>query len=82
MTEREHEHGHPRTTPSEAVGESGDREARQEAEEAVVRRSDAGDTEDAGGHAAKRQRTGTGREEQTRPHQGRGTGASRESGEG
>ncbi|KPH99992.1 hypothetical protein OV450_0840 [Actinobacteria bacterium OV450] len=32
MTKREH----PRTTPSQAPGESGDREARREAEEAVM----------------------------------------------
>lgn len=68
-----HEKRHPRTTPSEAVGESGDREARQQADDAVVGRSGEGtgsrardDGADAGGHAAKRQRPGVGREEQAR----------------
>ncbi|MFJ6754522.1 hypothetical protein ACIQNK_05745 [Streptomyces sp. NPDC091273] len=56
------------TPPPEAVGESGDREARQEAD-AVV----SGRTEDAGGRhpagrSAKRQRPGIGREEQIRQH--------------
>ncbi|MGR4878152.1 hypothetical protein ACIPUC_01785 [Streptomyces sp. LARHCF249] len=66
MTAHEKSRGHPRTTPSEAVGESGDREARQQADDAVVRRSGGGDA-DAGGHAAKRRRPGIGREEQARP---------------
>ncbi|MEU7391459.1 hypothetical protein [Streptomyces tanashiensis] len=54
------------TTPAHAEGESGDREAREDAEAAVTRR--AGDTglAGAGGHRAKRQSPGTGREEQTR----------------
>lgn len=61
----------PRTTPSEAVGESGDQEARKEADEAVVRRSpSAEDDADAGGHSAKRQSPGLGREEQARPDSG------------
>ncbi|MCX5610078.1 MULTISPECIES: hypothetical protein [unclassified Streptomyces] len=66
MTAHEKSRRHPRTTPSEAVGESGDREARQQADDAVVRRSGDGEA-DAGGHAAKRQRPGIGREEQARP---------------
>lgn len=54
------------TPPSQAVGESGDEEARRAADEAVKGR--AGDTgaDDGGGHSAKRQRPGVGREEQTR----------------
>ncbi|MEU9146057.1 hypothetical protein [Streptomyces sp. NPDC048349] len=64
MTAQDKSRRHPRTTPSEAVGESGDREARQQADDAVVGRS--GDT-DAAGHEAKRQRPGIGREEQARP---------------
>lgn len=58
----------PRTTPSEAVGESGDREARRQADEAVVRRPGRGGAADARGHEAKRQAPGTGREEQDRPY--------------
>ncbi|MFB7353097.1 hypothetical protein [Streptomyces gardneri] len=77
----------PRTTPADAVGESGDEAARREADEAVSsgepsgggreggeRRGTAGreatDREGAGGHAAKNQRPGVGREEQTREHDG------------
>lgn len=68
MADREKHHRHPRTTPSEAVGESGDREAREQAEDAVVRRSTTSEGDaDAGGHSAKRQRPGIGREEQARP---------------
>ncbi|MGW7440691.1 hypothetical protein [Streptomyces sp. NPDC054849] len=54
------------TPPSEAVGESGDREARQAADDAVIGR--AGDTGrgDPAGHSAKRQQPGIGREEQVR----------------
>ncbi|WP_411104088.1 hypothetical protein [Streptomyces sp. cmx-4-9] len=55
-----------RTTPSDAEGESGDREARKQADEAVVRNPAEGDA-DAGGHSAKSQRPGIGREEQDRP---------------
>ncbi|WP_267002341.1 hypothetical protein [Streptomyces sp. NBC_00354] len=66
MTAHEKPRGRPRTTPSEAVGESGDREAREQADDAVLRRSGRGDA-DAGGHVAKRQRPGIGREEQARP---------------
>ncbi|MEU9254350.1 hypothetical protein AB0D66_21130 [Streptomyces sp. NPDC048270] len=66
MTAHDKSRRHPRTTPSEAVGESGDREARQQADEAVVPRSGA-DEADAGGHEAKRSRPGIGREEQARP---------------
>lgn len=69
MTAHESSRSHPRTTPSEAEGESADREARRQADEAVVRRPDGGDGEaDAGGHGAKRQRPGLGREEQDSPH--------------
>ncbi|OEJ35018.1 hypothetical protein [Streptomyces subrutilus] len=66
MTAHEKNRRHPRTTPSEAVGESGDREARQQADDAVVRGSGADDA-DAGGHEAKRSRPGIGREEQVEP---------------
>ncbi|WP_030748992.1 hypothetical protein [Streptomyces griseus] len=79
--------GRPRTTPAGAEGESGDEEARREADEAVSSRGlpgdgqgtgerrgaagrEATDREGAGGHAAKRQRPGAGREEQTRGHDG------------
>ncbi|MFJ5830763.1 hypothetical protein [Streptomyces sp. NPDC093089] len=73
----------PRTTPADAVGESGDEEARREAGEAVSsggrreageRRGTSGrettDRQGAGGHAAKNQSPGVGREEQTRGHDG------------
>ncbi|MFF8835075.1 hypothetical protein [Streptomyces sp. NPDC015130] len=77
----------PRTTPADAVGESGDDEARRAADEAVTsrgpsgggRKADehrgtagrgAGDRQGAGGHTAKHQRPGVGREEQTRRHDG------------
>ncbi|MEU5217070.1 hypothetical protein AB0G79_12860 [Streptomyces sp. NPDC020807] len=69
----------PRTTPADAEGESGDEEARREAAEAVSSHGlpdggatgrEATDREGAGGHAAKRQRPGVGREEQTRRHDG------------
>ncbi|MFF8609704.1 hypothetical protein ACF06X_27700 [Streptomyces sp. NPDC015346] len=36
MTEDKREAGRPETTPSEAVGESGDEEARREADEALL----------------------------------------------
>ncbi|MDX2294235.1 MULTISPECIES: hypothetical protein [Streptomyces] len=77
--------GRPRTTPADAEGESGDEEARREADEAVSSRGLPGgrrgagehqgtaggeDREGAGGHAAKHQRPGVGREEQTRGHDG------------
>ncbi|GAA3398197.1 hypothetical protein [Streptomyces roseoviridis] len=66
----------PRTTPSQAVGESGDAEARREAEEAA--RGRLGDAApDDHGMDAKRQSPGLGREEQRRPHGRRG-----EAGEG
>lgn len=69
MTDHEASRRHARTTPSEAVGESGDREARQQADDAVVQRSGAAEGgADAGGHRAKRQRPGMGREEQIQPH--------------
>ncbi|MFE5493651.1 hypothetical protein ACFQ8S_25590 [Streptomyces virginiae] len=72
MTGHGQSHGRPRTTPSQAPGESGDREARREADEAVVRGSEGGTEGEAGAHSAKRQRPGTGREEQVRPHPPRG----------
>ncbi|MFI8361890.1 hypothetical protein ACIGD1_17185 [Streptomyces sp. NPDC085612] len=50
-------HGHRRTTPSQAPGESGDSEARRQAEEAVVPRT--------GKAGAAGPRT-TGRQAQTR----------------
>ncbi|MFE9929788.1 hypothetical protein [Streptomyces sp. NPDC005533] len=60
---------HPAPTPpSEAVGESGDHEAREEADEAVVGRAGESDRRGAAGHSAKRQSPGIGREEQTRQH--------------
>ncbi|MER5873997.1 hypothetical protein [Streptomyces sp. NPDC002044] len=76
MAEHEKAPRHPRTTPSEAVGESGDREAREQADDAVVRRSPTSEGEaDAGGSTAKRQRPGIGREEQARPDTSRGSDA-------
>ncbi|MFD3530226.1 hypothetical protein [Streptomyces sp. NPDC058664] len=60
-------HEPPRTTPSEAEGESGDAEARRQAEEAKLGRSEAAE-EDAHGSTAKGQAPGLGREEQRRPH--------------
>ncbi|MEU9084054.1 hypothetical protein [Streptomyces sp. NPDC048357] len=56
------------TPPSEAIGESGDREARQAADEAVIGRTGDTDRRGAAGHSAKRQRPGIGREEQIRQH--------------
>ncbi|MER6202864.1 hypothetical protein ABT234_36525 [Streptomyces sp. NPDC001586] len=56
------------TPPSEAVGESGDRAARQAADEAVVGRTGDSGRPGAAGHSAKRQRPGIGREEQIRQH--------------
>ncbi|WP_329107037.1 hypothetical protein [Streptomyces sp. NBC_01439] len=69
MTDQEKSRQHARrTTPSEAVGESGDREARQQADDAVVQRSGTAENDtDAGGHRAKRHRPGIGREEQIHP---------------
>ncbi|MFD7262368.1 hypothetical protein [Streptomyces sp. NPDC059874] len=68
MADHEKSRRHPRTTPSEAGGESGDREARRRADDAVVRRSPPAESDaDAGGHRAKRQRPGIGREEQIHP---------------
>ncbi|THA86696.1 hypothetical protein [Streptomyces sp. A0592] len=71
MTRHGQSHGRRPTTPSQAPGESGDREARREADEAV-RRGGGGDDREAGAHTAKRQRPGTGREEQVRPQPPRG----------
>ncbi|MEV8535499.1 hypothetical protein [Streptomyces sp. NPDC051211] len=73
MSKHKSKHPHHRTPtpPSQAVGESGDREARQAADEAVVGRTGDTDPGDAGAHSAKRQRPGIGREEQIRrPPQG------------
>ncbi|WP_030719853.1 hypothetical protein [Streptomyces sp. NRRL F-2580] len=62
------------TPPSEAVGESGDREARAAADEAVTGRTgESGRSGESGrrgaaGHSAKRQSPGIGREEQVRQH--------------
>ncbi|KOY56495.1 hypothetical protein [Streptomyces sp. XY332] len=74
MTAQEKSPGRPRTTPSKAVGESGDREAPEQADDAVARRPGREDA-DAGGHVAKRQRPGIGREEQARPDGPRPSGA-------
>ncbi|MGW7330136.1 hypothetical protein ACWGIU_16375 [Streptomyces sp. NPDC054840] len=41
------EHKHPRTTPSQAPGESGDPEARKQAEQAVVPTGEHGEAGDA-----------------------------------
>ncbi|MFJ3978176.1 hypothetical protein [Streptomyces sp. NPDC090021] len=68
MTGHGQAHGRRPTTPSRAQGESGDQEARREADRAVRWDTGGGDGEGAGAHAAKRQRPGTGREEQVRPH--------------
>ncbi|MFC8589535.1 hypothetical protein ACFUGD_33975 [Streptomyces sp. NPDC057217] len=68
--------GPPRTTPSEAVGESGDVEARREAEKATRDRRSGAD--DEGGMTAKRQSPGLGREEQRRPHGRRGEAGAEE----
>ncbi|MFD0369644.1 hypothetical protein [Streptomyces sp. NPDC059071] len=66
----------PRTTPSQAKGESGDDAARREADDAIRDRHDDAEP-DADGMRAKRQSPGLGREEQRRPHGRRG-----EAGEG
>ncbi|MER7622122.1 hypothetical protein [Streptomyces sp. NPDC126503] len=72
--ETRHDDGEqPRTTPSQAVGESGDEEARRQAEDAVQHRSRK-DAADEGGSTAKDQIPGLGREEQRAPHPGDGTG--------
>lgn len=57
---------HPRTTPSQAIGESGDQEARKEADRAV--KSDGPERSRPGpaGRDAQRGRPGVGREEQIR----------------
>ncbi|MFF5426584.1 MULTISPECIES: hypothetical protein [unclassified Streptomyces] len=62
----------PRTTPSQAVGESGDEEARRQAEDAVQHRS-VEDAADEDGSTAKKQSPGLGREEQRAPHPDDGT---------
>ncbi|MFD8641204.1 hypothetical protein ACFV14_12935 [Streptomyces zaomyceticus] len=62
---RDHRAARP-TTPADAEGESGDREAREDAEEAVTRRAGDADRADADGPRAKRQRPGLGREERNR----------------
>ncbi|MFE4633607.1 hypothetical protein ACFRJ1_09530 [Streptomyces sp. NPDC056773] len=74
MKDHEKSRHRPRTTPSEAQGESGDREARQQADDAVVRGPGADHDTEAGGHAAERQRPGTGREEQVRGDRSRPSG--------
>ncbi|GAA3895777.1 hypothetical protein GCM10022244_02160 [Streptomyces gulbargensis] len=72
--ETRHDDGEqPRTTPSEAAGESGDEEARRQAEDAVQHRS-LEDAADEDGSTAKKQSPGLGREEQSAPHPGDGTG--------
>lgn len=71
MSKQEPRRRRPPTPPSEAVGEAGDQEARRAADEAVTGRVGETAPGDSGGHTAKRQRPGTGREEQVRPHQGR-----------
>ncbi|WP_318210404.1 hypothetical protein [Streptomyces sp. SJL17-1] len=65
MKEHERRRRAARTTPADAEGESGDREARQTAEEAVKGRAGDTDLEGADGHHDKRSRPGVGREEQT-----------------
>ncbi|MFC9819319.1 hypothetical protein ACFWG6_08705 [Streptomyces erythrochromogenes] len=72
MTQQGQGRGRRPTTPSQAPGESGDREARREADEAVRQDGAGGDDREAGAHTAKRQRPGTGREEQVRPQPPRG----------
>ncbi|MFC9583547.1 hypothetical protein ACFVJ8_12065 [Streptomyces yangpuensis] len=81
MTQHGQAHGRRPTTPSRAPGESGDQEARQEADRAVLRDAGGGDDEGAGAHAAKRQRPGTGREEQVRPDPPQGGRPAPESGD-
>ncbi|MFC8956790.1 hypothetical protein ACFT8P_29815 [Streptomyces sp. NPDC057101] len=65
-SEQDRRHETPRTTPSGAEGESGDAEARRQAEEATLREGEP--SEDAHGSDAKRQGPGIGREEQRKPH--------------
>ncbi|MFF4169362.1 hypothetical protein [Streptomyces sp. NPDC001744] len=67
----------PRTAPRESVGESGDVEARREAEASRERRG--GGADDEGGTTAKRRAPGLGREEQRRPHGRRGEAGTGES---
>ncbi|MDH6544054.1 hypothetical protein [Streptomyces sp. SPB4] len=69
MTKREH----PRTTPSQAPGESGDREARREAEEAMVterKAGEGGDLRTPNSRAA--QRPGAKNAEKEKKNSGRG----------
>ncbi|MBZ9599811.1 MULTISPECIES: hypothetical protein [Streptomyces] len=82
MTRHGQDHGRRPTTPSRAPGESGDPEARREADRAVLRDAGGGDDDGAGAHTAKRQRPGTGREEQVRPHHPQGGRPEPESGDG
>ncbi|MEK9521025.1 hypothetical protein ACIOMM_03465 [Streptomyces sp. NPDC087908] len=70
MNEHERSHRPSRTTPAEAEGESGDREAREKAEDAVQGRAGDTDREGTDGHRAKRQSPGIGREEQTEQQPG------------
>lgn len=72
MTGRERSRRYPPTASAEAVGESGGREVRRQTDDAAVRPSSrVEDDADAGGHRAKRQRPGIGREEQNRPDDAR-----------
>ncbi|MYS11538.1 hypothetical protein GTW71_35090 [Streptomyces sp. SID6041] len=70
MNEHERNNRPSRTTPSEAEGETGDREARENAKDAVQGRAGDTDREGADGHHAKRQSPGIGREEQTEQQSG------------
>lgn len=67
MTKREH----PRTTPSQAPGESGDREARREAEEAVVPERKAGEAGDLHTPSSHAQRPGAKNAEERKRDSGR-----------
>ncbi|MGW0469241.1 hypothetical protein ACWDX6_28890 [Streptomyces sp. NPDC003027] len=91
MTENRRDEHRPRTTPSDAVGESGDQEARRAADEAVVddeagtrgaesapgteSAQGAEDPRGEQGHEAKLERPGLGREEQSRPYPSGASGA-------
>ncbi|WP_404953488.1 hypothetical protein [Streptomyces sp. 147326] len=73
VADHEKSRPHPRTTPSEAAGEGGDREARQQADDAVVRSSGTAEDDANAQGRAERHRTGTGREEQNHPDDARRT---------
>ncbi|WP_327250280.1 hypothetical protein [Streptomyces sp. NBC_01244] len=66
MAAHEDPRHHARPTPSEAAGERGDREARRQPDEAVVRRPARGGESVARGDGAERQRPGTGSKEPDR----------------